>query len=180
MIDVFIRTTSNEAKNRLRRAFFEATCARWDMEDVAIRLLVNKGIREGRVFAEQEAHSDPYIVTDSDVVVVGRNWVARGLDAMRSCPEYAVCSSLSLIEGENLAVPPPDAGKIYPMHSVGAPMWIRRGILTDLPEMDLNGECGVIHDYVLKKGYKEGLITGLRHLHCGHGFSSTPGLDFGF
>ena len=87
---------------------------------------------------------------------------------------------VTLVEGENQAVPPPGAGLIYPMHWVGAPMWIRKGILTDLPGMTLNNECEQIHNYVLAKGFQEGLITGLRHLHLGHGFSSTPGLDFGY
>ncbi len=60
-------------------------------------------------------------------------------------------------------------------------MWIRKGIIQDdLPDFDLNLECGVIDQYVQAKGYKEGLINGLRHLHMGHGFSSTPGLDYGY
>jgi hypothetical protein len=180
MIDVFIRTTSPD-KNALRKAFVDATQARWEMDPLArISWIVNYGILEGRKFAEAHARSEIYLYTDDDCVVVGRNWIARGLAAMRSCPEYAVCSSLSLIEGENLAVPPPDAGKIYPMHAVGAPMWIRRGILTDLPEMTLNSESGVIDEYVKSKGFREGLITGLRHQHLGNGFSSTPGLDYGY
>ena len=182
MIQVFIRTT--HPQNELRNAFLSATIARWRMDKELSNGLVfvftNLGIRQARAYAEQHASSDPYIYTDDDVVIVGKNWIKRGVEAMLANPEYKVCSSLSLIEGENLAVPPPGAGAIYPMHSVGAPMWIRKGFLTDLPEMTLNSECGLIDEYVKAQGFKEGLITGLRHLHLGHGFSSTPGLDFGY
>ena len=59
-------------------------------------------------------------------------------------------------------------------------MFIRKGILKDdLPEMTLQSESAVLDDYVRKKGFKEGIISGLSHNHLGHGFSSTPGLDFG-
>jgi hypothetical protein len=179
MIDVFMRTTRN--LNPLRRGFLEATIARWCMHPlVQLHSFVDYEIRRARRQAEKDAQSDPYIFTDDDVVIVGKNWIERGVEAMLANPEYAVCSSLSLIEGENQAVAPPGAGAIYPMHWVGAPMWIRKNILTDLPEMTLNNECEMIHNYVLAKGKKEGLITGLRHCHMGHGFSSTPGLDFGY
>jgi hypothetical protein len=178
-VDVFVR--SQLEQNPLRAAFFEATRARWTMDRLAVlRVLRYKGIREGRQFAEEHASGEIYIYSDDDVVVVGHNWIERGLKVMLAHPEYAVASSLSLIEGENLAKPPAGAGDIYDMHAVGAPMWVRKGILTDLPEMTLNNECGKIDDYVKAKGFKEGLITGLRHSHLGHGFSSTPGLDFGY
>jgi hypothetical protein len=60
-------------------------------------------------------------------------------------------------------------------------MWIRKGILLELPEMDINGECGAIDQLVLTKGYKEGLISGIRHNHLGHGFSmSNPDFCFGY
>lgn len=182
MIDVFVRTMAWQ--NPLRTGLATATEARWKMDPLAcVRPLANFPIRLGRAHAERSAESDIYIFTDDDVLPVGRNWIARGLEAMLANPEYAICSTLSLIEGENLAKPPENAGSIYPMHAVGAPMWIRKGILSDLPEMTLNSECGVIDDYVKAKGFKEGLfnchVTGMRHLHLGHGFSSTPGLDFG-
>lgn len=175
-IDVFIRTSRNA--NPLRAAMYELTRLRWEIDPNArICLLRDHGIRTGRIMAEDWAKSDPYIVTDDDVLIMGKDWVQRGTEAMLANPEYAVCSTLSMVEGENLAK---GEGVIYPMHAVGAPMWIRKGILKDLPEMDLNSECGVIHKYVLDKGYKEGLINGLRHNHLGHGFSSNPSLFWGY
>ena len=183
MIDVFVRVADYNLLTpwgRLRQAFWVATQNRWKMEGVKLIAFEPRIITRDRKWAEYTAKTDPYIYTDDDVVIVGKNWIDRGLAAMLAHPEYAVCSSLSLVEGENQAVPPPGAGLIYPMHWVGAPMWIRKGILTDLPGMTLNNECEQIHNYVLAKGFQEGLITGLRHLHLGHGFSSTPGLDFGY
>lgn len=153
------------------------TLERWLLEGVKIIPLSDMGIREARKAAEELASSDPYIFTDDDVLIVGKDWVKRGVEAMLANPEYAVCSSLSLIEGENLAT---GTGTIYEMHAVGQPMFIRKGILSDLPEMTLDQECGIIHKYVLDKGFKEGLINGLRHNHLGHGFSSNPALHWGY
>lgn len=180
MVDVFIRTTKHNQGDRLRRAFFTAACARWELEpDAVVHIIHDRGIREGRQYAEKAATSDPYIVTDDDVVVHGKDWLNWGREVLLANPDYAIASTLSLIESENAAVGPEGAA-IYPMHWVGAPMWIRKGILEELPEMDLSGECRVIHEYVAAKGYKEGLIAGIRHMHLGYGFSSNPNLHWGY
>jgi len=182
--DVFIRTYEKQTDN-VRRGFALATIGRWSLEPVNIHLIEASafGITAGRAFAEERAASDPYIYTDDDVVIVGKDWVLRGREIMLNHPEYAVVSTLSLVETENCAVPQPGAGGIYPMHWVGAPMWIRKGILTDWPEMTLGSECGDIHKMVEAKGYKEGLFHTdwrIRHNHLGHGFSSNPNLHWGY
>lgn len=180
MTDVFVRLTDGELTNKLRRAFFDATMARWAMEPVTVRILKDKGIREGRLLAERMAMSDPYIVTDSDVLPHGKDWLGRGLRAMQACPDFAICSSLSLIESENQAVGP-EGSIIYDVGWVGAPMWIKKGVIgEDLPDMTLGSECGVIDTYVKAKGYRCGLINGLRHLNCGHGFSTDPNQMWGY
>ena len=179
VIDVFIRTTPN--KSPLRQGFFMSTFARWHMEPLARITVIedhNGKIREHRLWAESRAQSEIYIVTDDDVLPHGKNWLARGFAAMQKHPEYVVCSTLSLVEGENLAT---GEGEIYPMHAVGAPMWIRRGILgNDLPEFAFTHECGAIDDYVKAKGFQEGLINGLRHIHIGHGMSQDLQMVWGF
>ena len=187
MIDVFIRTTSD--KSHLRAAMFDVSFHRWDLEKTNIKFIHDMEIRSGRVYAEENAESDPYIFTDDDVLIVGKDWVKRAVTAIREYPEYLAVSSLSLVESENLATCPPEyagmsmilhPGIIYPMHAVGAPMIIRKGTMVDLPEMDLNSECGVIHKMILDRGGKEGLVNGLRHNHLGHGFSSNPALFWGY
>jgi len=185
VMDVFIRTYEKQV-DHVRRGFALATIGRWALEPVNIHLIEASmfGITAGRAMAEQRAESDPYIFTDDDVLIVGKDWVERGEKAMLSHPEYAVVSTLSLIETENAATPASNETEvIYPMHWVGAPMWIRKGILTELPEMTLGSECGDIHRIVLGKGYQEGLFhpnLRLRHNHMGHGFSSNPNLHWGY
>jgi len=173
--DVFIRTKTNQSA--LRDRMSQLCHVRWNFEPVDINYLDDMGIREGRQFAEQTALSDPYIVTDDDVLLVGKDWVNRAVKAMLGHPEYRACSTLSLVEGENQAT---GEGEIYEMHAVGAPMIIRKGTMVDLPDMDLNNECGTIHKMILDRGGKEGLINGLRHNHLGHGFSSNPALFWGY
>jgi len=183
-IDVFIRITEAELKDPLRKAMFEVTVARWNMEPEAnVRMLHGYPIREGRQFAENSAASDPYIFTDSDVLIVGKDWLKRGTEIFLAHPEYGAVSTLSLVETENQALPNGTQDSIYPMHWVGAPMWIRKGLLTDMPEMSLGSECGDIYAYLQEKGYKEGLFhpdLKIRHNHMGHGFSSNPNLHWGF
>jgi hypothetical protein len=168
--DVFIRTSRNA--NPLRAAMYELCRTRWEIDpNVRVCLLRDQPIREGRLFADEWAKSDPYIITDDDVLIVGKDWVKRGLEAMLANPEYGVCSTLSLVEGENEAK---GSGVIYPMHAVGQPMWIRKGLMADLPPFDFTFECQVIQSHIEAKGFKEGIINGLRHNHIGHGFSGTP------
>jgi hypothetical protein len=150
----------------------DATEIRWSLDPLAkVQWLLDFDILRARKVAEEFSQSDPYIFTDDDVLPMGRNFLLRGRNVMLSQPEYAVCSTLSLIEGENLAKGPPEA-LIYEVRGVGAPMWIRKGVLTELPEMDLNLECGKIDALVYSLGRKEGLFgNGLRHMHMGHGYS---------
>jgi len=60
VIDVFIRTTTAEQNDALRKAFFDATVARWDHEPtVLLHILYDKGIREGRMEAEFRRAAPP-------------------------------------------------------------------------------------------------------------------------
>jgi hypothetical protein len=181
VIDCFIRITKGELADPLRAAFFDATIARWKMEpSVVVRAIQDRPIREGRLWAEEAASSEIYIYTDSDVLPHGKDWLCRGLKAMQANPEYAILSSLSLIESENRAVGPENS-VVYDVAWVGAPMWVKKGILSDdLPPMTLGSECGIIDTYVKAKGYKCGLINGLRHLNMGHGFSTDPAQRWGY
>lgn len=186
--DVFIRTYEKQVDN-IRRGFALATIGRWSLEPVNIHLIEASefGITAGRAMAEQRAESDPYIFTDDDVVIVGKDWVSRGREIMLLNGDYGIVSTLSLVETENTARPKyelnGDQPAIYPMHWVGAPMWIRKGILTEMPEMTLGDECGLLHQYIARKGYREGLFhpdLRIRHNHLGHGFSSNPNLHWGY
>ena len=181
-IDVFVRVTDAELADPLRKAMLEVTVARWNLEPVNVEILHGYPIREGRQFAENSAKSDPYIFTDSDVLIVGKDWIHRGTEIFLAHPEYGAASTLSIVETENTATPASN-WDLYPMHWVGAPMWIRKGLLTDLPEMTLGSECGVIFDYLKNKGFSEGLFNPslrLRHNHLGHAFSSNPSLHWGY
>jgi len=157
---------------------------RWRMEPVRIHRLVGQPILDGRRIAEQYAESDPYIFCDDDILIMGRNWTERACDILLRNPDYAIVSTLSMIEGENRVRPENEDCEIYPMHAVGQPMLIRKGICVDLPEMTLASECGTLHKHVLDRGKQMGLLWGgkepLRHMHLGHGFSSNPLLHWGF
>jgi len=186
--DVFIRTMSKQSG--LRHAMAAITRERWLLEDCRVQECDDATVNEFRADCECMAQTDPYIISDDDVLIVGKDWVKRAAALMLANPHFAIVSTLSLVEGENLAVPGYISGKpeeqqmdIYPMHAVGQPMLIRKGICVDLPPMDLNNECGTLHKFVLDKGYEMGLIHPkhhIRHNHMGHAFSSNPSLFWGY
>ena len=179
---VFIRTQSY-GSNHLRRSMLETTRERWMLEPVVIQE-VHGTPTCARHMAEVLAESDPYIFTDDDVLICGKDWVRRALEVFNRHPEYGVVSTLSLVESENLAIPGSISGdngenamEIYPMHAVGQPMFVRKGISVDMPEFTLDQECFALQRLCEAKGMHTGLFhpnLRLRHNHMGHGFSSNP------
>lgn len=149
------------------------------MEPVNLRWIVDMGIREARLYAEKYSCSEIYIFTDDDVLPWGKDWVKTGLERMLRNPEYAACSTMSVIAEEMLNHTPPDT-EIYEVPCVGAPMWIRKGYMADLPEFEFVSECVVIHNHLRIKGKKEGFFNGLRHVHLGFGFATDPKLVRGY
>ena len=179
---VFIRTQSY-GSNHLRRSMLETTRERWMLEPVVIHE-VHGTPTCARHMAEVLAESDPYIFTDDDVLICGKDWVRRALEVFNRHPEYGVVSTLSLVESENLAIPGSISGdngenamEIYPMHAVGQPMFVRKGISVDMPEFTLDQECFALQRLCEAKGMHTGLFhpnLRIRHNHMGHGFSSNP------
>lgn len=176
-VDVFLRTIAN--KDPLRRALCMATVARWERDqDCRLWIVVDKGIREARVYAEKKATSDPYIFTDDDVLPFGKDWIARGTRILLDHPEFAIASTQSVIKEEmlNLSHEQQEA-EIFDARCVGAPMWIRKGVLgPDLPDFPFRDECVVIDHYVRQKGFKEGIINCQWHHHLGFGCATDPTL----
>jgi hypothetical protein len=180
---VFIRT-QRYGENFLRVAMLSTVRERWLMEKVIVTELYEPSPNRARAAAEERAESDPYIFTDDDVLIVGKDWVSRALEVFQRHPEYGVVSTLSLVESENLAIPGSISGngdeklmEIYPMHAVGQPMFVRKGISVDMPEFTLDQECFALQRLCEAKGMHTGLFhpnLRIRHNHMGHGFSSNP------
>jgi hypothetical protein len=180
---VFIRTQSY-GENYLRKAMRSVSLERWLLEPVTIHKLYEPSPARARAKAEELAESDPYIFTDDDVLICGKDWVRRALEVFNRNPEYGLVSTLSLVESENLAIPGSISGnggensmEIYPMHAVGQPMFVRKGIAVDLPDMTLDQECFTMQRLCESKGMHTGLFhpnLRIRHNHMGHGFSSNP------
>jgi hypothetical protein len=180
MIDVFIRTMRD--KEKMRVAFFVATVARWKIDpDARVQFILDRDYREARFYAENAARSDPYIFTDDDCLPHGKDWISNGVKAMLAHPEYGACSTKSLIVTESPFDTKPNECDIFPVPCVGAPMWMRKGIIKeDLPKYLYVSECIELHNYMKQKGYLQGIINGISHVHIGHGFSTDPRLVWGY
>ena len=177
MVDVFIRT--KRQNNTLRKAFLDATLMRWLLDDDARpHVCHDDGIRETRLRAEKEATSDIYIFTDDDVLPFGKDWIAHGTRILLAHPEYALASTQSVIKEEMLNLShAQEEADIFEARCVGAPLWVRKGILgDDLPDFPFRDECVALDAYVLKKNYKSEIINDIRHHHLGFGCTTNPTL----
>lgn len=184
MTDVFLRRALFY-REPLRRALLEATTARWekDFEANLIPVIGTTDIKGVRLGCDEKALSEVYVVTDDDLLILGKNWVKRVTDILLRHPEYGAISTLSVIERENTLRPPNDTDELYEAHAIGAPMVIRKGVIAGVPEMDLNSECMVIYEHLKAKGLKEGIVNpafNLRHNHCGNGFSNNLDMRWGY
>jgi len=180
MTDVFIRSLpiTNTPESLIREGFRLSTINRWNLSGANIRALWNMPIRAARLHAEKMATTDPYIFTDDDVLPFGKDWIAHGTRILLAHPEYALASTQSVIKEEMLNLShAQEEADIFEARCVGAPLWVRKGILgDDLPDFPFRDECVALDAYVLKKGFKSGIINGIRHHHLGFGCATDPTL----
>jgi hypothetical protein len=176
-VDVFVRTTT--PRDALREGFFQATIARWNLDpDANVHVLADLDYREYRLLGEKMAQSDPFIFDDDDCLPHGKNWIRKGRDILLDNPTYALASTRSLVETE---APFTGVGDIFSVPAVGAPMWVRKGIIgEDLPTYNFVEECIVLFNYMKERGYQSGMMNGIRHMHLGYGFSTDPRWRFGY
>ena len=201
MTDVFIRYAP---QNRLRYLLSEAVLERWYMEPVELHVLAQSGYfssprhaqqgelpshihppeylnAEGRFwtaakqYAEDNAKSEIYVVADDDQLIIGKDWVKRGVEILEVHPEFGLLSAWS-VNGEVQETADGDEQIFTIQSSVGCPYFMRKGAIKKFPESEGNQQDTAMCEALWQKGWKYGFIRGLRFNHLGYEYSTiAPG-----
>jgi len=192
--DVFIRVFSS---SELRLGFAIATVARWRMQqDCRVHVIqwadglkynwwighrkgewIGEWINEPELpfatsslrQAEELAKSDPYIICNDDNLPYGQDFVSNGLDIMNRYPDYGVISGVVVNgEGSEFEMNGPEVKEI---HAVGGLVFLRKGLVTNFPQLEDCFWDGERHKQVVEKGFKSGYSRSLPYLHMGAHFS---------
>lgn len=196
MIDCFVRIY---AGNLIRLGMAMATVERLMVDaergDIRLSLLVADGSMaaphwagklikpldrfhiDSKRYAEEHAKSDVYVVFDDDQLILGKDWLDKGLRVMEKNPEYGMLACW-MITGEVPAGCGPDE-HLWQSSSIGCPYFVRKGILTDTPETPIAGYDTDLTNYVESKGWKIGFMRHVRYNHLGSGYSQL-GLQLGY
>jgi hypothetical protein len=153
--DVFIRVW---APDKIRLGMSISSIARWEMEpDIRLILLIceeSLHIAEWREhtqicvpaanfaqasiqLAEVMSTGDIYCGGDDDMLIYGKNFVARGLALMRrrEYKDYGLLVASPTNEGEYPTGKydyPADLPEVAESHAVGGPGFLRKGLMTDI------------------------------------------------
>jgi hypothetical protein len=174
MTDVFIRSwikSADTGKQALRNAMLAVSCARWRIQPDANWTTVYAPHMEAKRWAEQRATTDPYIVADEDCLILGADFVSKGLAAVRAHPDYGILTAVSVIENADILY----RGDVIERHAVGGVAFVRRGILTEFRDCPANQTDDAICSEITRKGYKTGVMPCVQMNHLGYGYSLTSG-----
>jgi hypothetical protein len=125
-------------------------------------------------WADDMATSDIYVVTDDDHLILGTNWVKRGLELMQAHPEYGMLAAASIIEHRFMCEN--DSRMAIELHAIGCPYFIRKGTIRQWPdpeEVPANQVDGALCKIINDMGLKTGILPTLRYNHIGYGYSQV-------
>lgn len=187
VVDCFIRVFSS---NELRLGLAIATVARWKMQQdarVTVVRCVDPGLlnydfgcdsiaepnceipfaTESLHTAENNAESDPYIISNDDCLIYGQDFVQNGLRVMRNNPDFG-CVSGAVTNGDQYQL---DGPEIHEIHAVGGLVFLRKGLVKEFPPLE---DCYwdlERHRQIVQAGFKSGYSKWMPYLHLGARFS---------
>lgn len=182
-MDLFFCTLDEETP---LRAAFAATCLeRWRAETVC-RWSITPSIlnctpfefqRQRRIFAENLARGEIYILADGDCLLGPESPIPQALSLMAKYPDFGILSLMP----ENCTIVPWTPENYAPIltdevmeHvSVGGIRFCRKGILGDWPAQNGPGYDGIHSEAIRKAGFRVGYARNLLYNHLGERFSSV-------
>lgn len=199
MTDVFIRC---HVENIIRYHLTIAAIHRWlEESDINLKIILSRSsmnldilefqlphlfvYQEGtepfwtysKQYAEDHAESEIYILADDDQLILGKDWVKRGVETLRKNDKYGLLAAWSINEeqGGNLAAKDDTGFGVRDMShsSVGAPYFTWKGAIDKLPDSKLLLQDTVLSEHVKSRGYKIGFINKLRYNHLGAYYSTV-------
>ena len=178
MIDVFVRIHHTETccdPTGIRAGMVQAVMSRWALQkDCRVEEIFGEAkdfhIASKRA-AEENAKSPIYVIADADCLILGKDFISRGVEIMERYPEYGILTAVSVIENADICSG--YASDVFERHSVGGVAFVRKGILTEFRDCRPDQVDGTICDEMTRKGYKCGVMPDVRMNHLGYGYSLT-------
>lgn len=187
MIDVFFCSVPEPGL----RGLMSTLCrARWYMEpDTNIHYLTPFGLKVAneefqrfrRAWADQQAKSDVYVVTDDDCLLPAAPSLAAAASILRGHPEFALLSycpvNADIFPWTPEGYQPFENNAVMEHVSTGGIRVCRKGAVTEWPEMlpGLRSYDAQHAEAVRKAGLRVGYMRDLKmnHLGCGRGYSQV-------
>lgn len=117
--------------------------------------------------AEQLAESDPYIISNDDVLIYGLDFVQNGLRMMETHPDFGIISGVVTNGHEQYS----SEEDVHEIHAVGGLVFLRKGLMKQWPPLE-DGYWDVErHRQIVAAGYKSGYTKHCPYLHMGAKFS---------
>jgi hypothetical protein len=172
-VDVFLR---DYAPTPLRAKIAEVTRYAWNTHPFANLIVIGprnpeKYHIEAKQIAEELAHTPIYVVSDNDVLPIGKDFLSRGVAILEAHPDYGILSATSISDGHYPARVLDSAAEVEQMHSVGGIVFVRKGILTEFNDCRPDEVDDVICSEMNRKGYRTGVMPSVRFNHLGCGYS---------
>ena len=182
--DVFVRIHHLEMccdKTGIRAGMSQAVLARWlAQKDCRLEEIFGEGKDfhiASKKAAELNASSNIYVIADADCLILGKDFISKGVSILEAHPQFGLLSATSICDGMFPAgqdIPQPE---VVELHAVGGISFVRKGILTEFRDCRPDQVDGTICDEINRKGFKTGAMPHVRFNHLGSGYSiSTKGL----
>lgn len=202
MIDVFISTCAEEP---VRAGMAQATFARWAQErDANVKILqfgnpkaairgyerkvvhvgrlstpgpFDSSERERRVYAEEFATSDIYVLADDDILPLQKDFIASALAIMAENPTFGKICLYTIPDHPQHERTPGNMlnPEVFQVHGGGGVRFIRKGIVKRWEPIDKKKGEGYDAPHCrefYRNGFKVGYFKNLTALHLGWGFTT--------
>lgn len=129
--------------------------------------------KQRRVYADEKASGEFYIVTDDDCLPPSMNWLTSALEVMERHPEFAILS----LWPENATIQrwtpedykPFEDSEVMEHVSVGGIRVCRKGILKTWPALEGKAYDMAQCQAIREAGYRCGYFKNIRMQHLGEG-----------
>lgn len=173
MIDVCI--LEFDGGNEFRRAMSRVVMNRWHMEPGCHIFSIEEDTIKAKAMAEVVSTSPIYVVADNDCLILGENFVSKGLEIMERHPMYGLLAATSISDGQfPNGLARTELPEVMPCYAGGV-AFVRKGLLTEFKSCRPDQVDDTICSELCRKGHMTGYMPHLRFNHLGAGYSiSNP------
>lgn len=174
-IDVFIRNVKGDI---LRQNLYKACVEAWGLDPIA---QINTVDLYGpttldsfhwnfRVFSEMNSNTDPYVISDDDILPLGADWISKAIAVAERHPDYAILVANQVNHSARIK---PQGYEVQPREMCGSPALVRKGMI-DWSKLSGPGrdEDAIIGAYCKEHELKIGTMVEIDVNHIGMGFST--------